>query len=374
MILQGSLRVIVTFFAVLFTLTLIESPAAANTAPVIENLSPNPATPGDQVSIHGSGFRPDSKLEFNGLYLDVDFVSGTALRFDLPTGIQCSSYSIQIENPARTIGSSTLPLERSNIRELSMTCGPGSREIPSALNLDSIEPTRGGAGTTVHVIGTSFEAPVTRVLFDNQLITPNITSSTELTFRVPDVSCGQHTVRVQKALVGGPRVLSDRIETFEVLCGDVIRQPGGQILDIEVFDSNSDCILQNAEIFEAMDAWVLRLLDDDVFFDVIDAWVTGRNICIRAMSALRVVNSGSRLLISAQDQNVGLSDAIVYDLSGKAIAQISSGAGSARLIWNMRSSNHTLVPNGVYLISVIQRTPGGDAQSQILKLYVLNSN
>ena len=86
-------------------------PPVVPTAPPplhIDSLSPTSGGPGQEVTVHGAGFRsaspfpltpPASQVLFDGHALTTQFVSSTELHFTVPADAACGPHDVQVRNP-----------------------------------------------------------------------------------------------------------------------------------------------------------------------------------------------------------------------------------------------------------------------------------
>jgi YVTN family beta-propeller protein len=117
-----------------------------NPAPVIVSLDPNPAPnhPGQLITVQGTGFVPNSRIEINGLQPDTAYRSATTVSFVLPAmAADVSSVNVQVINAAPGGGPS-------NAFALTLS--------PRAPTVTSIYPSSGQRGTTVRleITGSDF--------------------------------------------------------------------------------------------------------------------------------------------------------------------------------------------------------------------------
>ncbi|OGF52889.1 MAG: hypothetical protein A2Z21_04345 [Candidatus Fraserbacteria bacterium RBG_16_55_9] len=45
------------------------------------------------------------------------------------------------------------------------------------------------------------------------------------------------------------------------------------------FDKNGDCVIDDHEYFDAVEEWIAKQIDDKLFFEIADVWITQTNIC-----------------------------------------------------------------------------------------------
>lgn len=343
----------------------------------IYKISPSTPKGGEIVTISGQGFVASSRLIWDGSEINSTFVTGNQLEFVVPSSARCGPHDIQIENPPYAVGSLLYPSDRSNVRELTVLCGPGARDIAPALKMTSMQPMSGGSGTKVIVLGASFEAPYTKVIFGNEVVRAEVDHPGKLTFLVPDdAKCGTHIVRLRKSFANLSTTLSERTFSFEVRChepGSVPQLPASQLGE---FDTDSDCQLSANEFITAVDAWISASLANDVFFAALDAWVGQTSICglsARSLDEPRIlvskVHSPTALYFAAQ--RGALKTAIeIYDMNGRSIFQ--SDEGRRGLLWDLRDSDGVRVANGVYFYrATITRADGSLAITGIEKFAVI---
>jgi len=341
----------------------------------IDHVVPSVASEGDEITLLGEGFRNDSVVLWDTYELKSEFFTRSEIHFLVPTGINCGVHTLQIENPVLAIGSVVHPRETSQVREIFINCGPEGREGGPVIKMDRIEPSRVPSEGTLTLYGDGFVSPGTRVQFDNRVLNVRIESASKLTFDVPaDASCGMHSIRVQSPGSGGAIIKANKTLWVEVLCGEFIRSPS-ITADVQLsdYDENGDCLIQNNEIFRALDDWILQRLFNDLFFEIVDAWVMGLDICATTRgfqtTELEFTNNNGHVIFRAQSPHITQLSIQIYDLHGQVLFTQSSN--SSELSWNLRDLHQQPVANGVYLVSVMQNTLNGYATREVHKLALL---
>ncbi len=188
----------ICFFALIFVVSLVSEKVSALGYPTISYLSPSEAKPGEQITVYGTNLYGNI-LVINGQtaqswqYNSSADSSGNTLVFSAPQDV--GSYQIQVEQ--RIVGG------LSNSVNLNV-------QSP-APTIYRIEPASAQVGTTVYVYGSNFNN-ATFVGIDGAsgtAIQPtdiNLISSSKLSFVVPSLSIGSHTIGVAEK--AGPYDLS----------------------------------------------------------------------------------------------------------------------------------------------------------------------
>lgn len=116
--------------------------------PTISSISPNsgPVTGGTTVTISGSGFQSGATVTFGGVPAQVTSVSSSSITAVTPLGPpnEQLTVDVQVTNPDGSMA----------------TLHPGFNYAPVALQVTSISPKSGGAGTVVTLTGQGFTSAV----------------------------------------------------------------------------------------------------------------------------------------------------------------------------------------------------------------------
>jgi len=147
------------------------------------------------------------------------------------------------------------------------------------------------------------------------------------------------------------------------------------------FDTDSDCMMSDAEFFSVTDSWITEEIGNDLFFAAVDAWISQSSICASATASgvealkleavsLEQVPSGA-IFFGAQGQDISSTHVDIYDLKGNLLFSESQSGTSVR--WNLRDASGARAANGVYLYRVIVQDQSGNmVNSEVRKLVVLN--
>ena len=154
--------------------------------------------------------------------------------------------------------------------------------------------------------------------------------------------------------------------------------PGG---GVQQFDANGNCLIDDAEFFDAIDAWVQGQIDNALFFDVLDAWIAQSNVCVGGSSlglgssvgpgtsGLQLRATPGALTIAARDGGVQRLTMRVYTAEGREV--FSRGAMGRRLVWSYRDGQGRPLANGVYLVAVTVERADGTVHREIRKVVVM---
>lgn len=143
------------------------------------------------------------------------------------------------------------------------------------------------------------------------------------------------------------------------------------------YDQNGDCVLQDSEFFNLLDAWVGGSIDNAVFFAGADAWIGETSICALASQGQRVlvieqalVPISDTAIFATNSKDIVNTQIEIFNLRGEKIYQRRAAGNLIR--WNLRDVKNDPVPNGVYLFAVSGRTTDGKLLiSEIEKIAIL---
>jgi len=196
----------------------------------INSVNPEPAQPGDQVTVEGSGFAFAVGPLNSVILVDGNEVSTgsadtdndgnpDALTFQVPNGAGCGDHELQVKNPSPT--PIVTPPEFSGKATLRVFCVSG------------LQPQQAAPGDQVTVQGGGFLVPNpvlnksgSAVIFDGSAVATTVVSGTELTFQVPqNAAQGQYNVRVENPIPIGPGGVTSNQVTLTVSGGGASGQP-----------------------------------------------------------------------------------------------------------------------------------------------------
>ena len=119
---------------------------------------------------------------------------------------------------------------------------------------------------------------------------------------------------------------------------------------LQAYDSNSSCVLEEAEFFNLVDGWISNSVDNALFFDGVDAWIGQVNICSVASLAeavqLRLSPSG-HLFVHSASSSLLLERADLYSISGEILVTTHTRGKSALMDLN---SLNAPIANGTYYV------------------------
>jgi len=150
--------------------------------------------------------------------------------------------------------------------------------------------------------------------------------------------------------------------------------------NLTAYDTNNSCFIDDPEMFDIIDGWIDREINEDSFFGGVDYWVMQSNICIMAASsapsALRLehVKHEQRgfgsMTFTAVGNKISQISLKVIGLDGVEVFHTRSAGTS--LSWDQRTRQGAPVANGTYLYVVeIEDAHGNAVQSGVQKLVVL---
>lgn len=151
--------------------------------------------------------------------------------------------------------------------------------------------------------------------------------------------------------------------------------PSGGGSTLKSFDTNGNNILDDNEFFNLIDAWIQQRVDDQTFFRGVDAWVAQTQIQSLGRSPvllekLQLSRQQGRVTFRAQGQGISSTTVEIYSLDGRRV--FSRESPGATLAWNLSSSQGQRVSNGVYLYRVtVEDTAGRTTSTRVRKLLIL---
>jgi hypothetical protein len=180
-----------------------------NPAPTATSLSPTSATAGGAaftLTVNGTGFVSTSLVKFNGATKTTTFVSTTKLTAAITAAdiATAGTATVTVTNPAPGGGSSA---------NLSFTINTASG--PALTSVAPTTATVGGAGFTLSMTGTGFNAGATVNFGTSPAITPSSVTSTQIVATIPaaDIAtAGTVNVTVTNPAGGG----TSNTQTFTV--------------------------------------------------------------------------------------------------------------------------------------------------------------
>ena len=143
--------------------------------------------------------------------------------------------------------------------------------------------------------------------------------------------------------------------------------------DLDSYDTNGDCVINDAEFFDIIDAWLSQAIGDAFFFDGVDAWIGQESVCVVASSSrmidaveLKLQSRGSRGFVfsmsTASASELGVE---IFGLNGQSLFENESGNGT--LFWNLQARSGKQVANGVYIAKLTLRDQSGAVVGTELK-------
>jgi len=148
--------------------------------PIIKNIIPTSANPGQKINIYGSNFDYTSQINFGGQKINPFSYTDTTLSFTVPGEAKSGVHSVQV------IQGNSL----SNTAEVTVTIPVLNQSITN------ISPSPAMAGDTAVIYGSNFDNSA-YVLFDNQKLPAISKTGTWLKFNIPNnVTPGSHMVQV----------------------------------------------------------------------------------------------------------------------------------------------------------------------------------
>jgi hypothetical protein len=372
--------------------------------PMILFINPTSGGPGMEVEVVGQGFEvildpntlttETSVVLFDGNPVPTTFVDNTRLKFTVPANAACGTHTVQVRNPVPPNVLFPTP-QVSNAVNFEVLCAlppqppaPPSQPQPQ-LQITALTPTSGPPGTSVIVTGTGFEKggvgspipiiiPPSEVLFDGQPVSTAFISNTQLRFTVPaNAACGAHTVQVRtpSPAIGGQPSLSNTM-TFTVTqpCGGAAQPPAPGVSPLKRFDTNNNDLIDDNEFFQIIDAWIAGTLDNPTFFKAVDLWVAQKPISSASLNGtfggIQARFTSNAVLFTAYSPQAAEMALNVYDLNGQLIfARVAKGTS---LRWGFERADGRKVANGVYLYTVELYDPMGRLLSRkVDKLVVL---
>jgi len=146
------------------------------------------------------------------------------------------------------------------------------------------------------------------------------------------------------------------------------------------FDADGDCFLSEPEFFTITDAWITEQIDNALFFEAVDAWISQTSVCsvvAADVTGLRLeevslsqLRSGS-IYFEVSGQSISSTSVQIFNLQGNSVFSETQSGTSLR--WNQRSTEGHHVANGVYLYRVsVTDDYGISVYSEVRKLLVIN--
>jgi len=395
-------------------------PPAATEDPEFEltAVNPTPLVPGQTRLISGKGLTSNTRVVFNTGELENTSFNSTTQRitFLVPEGIYCGEHTVQLRNPGGsreysnirtyTITQNCVDTDPDDSPDLIILPPPTFGDEDPGLAIDSLFPESGSPGTVVIINGAGFLDAKSYVLFDGEIMqTGEYLSDEQMRFTIPPgTPCQKLPVQIRNDLLVDE--FSNDVD-FAVIqpCGSQSGSgdppgedppnddppnedppppnnpptpPPGGGEDIEDYDSNGDCRIDNNEFFGAVDLWISGSIDNGVFFAVLDAWISESDICGANASTTTLLEidllqraSGQVIFELQSDSNITMQHVEIYDLKGERI--YTNHTMGRVLTWNKQLMDGNAVANGVYFYRVEAVSVDGQRLSSALrKLVVLN--
>jgi hypothetical protein len=148
--------------------------------------------------------------------------------------------------------------------------------------------------------------------------------------------------------------------------------PGG----VQQFDANGNCVIDDPEFFNAIDQWIAGRVSNELFFRVVDAWISQTNVCVGSsaikleLDGVELRATGRGVVFEARGQGIASLGVEIYSLSGERI--FAREVSGTQLTWTQSTDDGRPVANGVYLYVVTVKGADGQVlQSEVRKLVVL---
>jgi len=150
--------------------------------------------------------------------------------------------------------------------------------------------------------------------------------------------------------------------------------------NLQAFDTNDSCFLDDPEFFAMIDGWVASLIGDTLFFSGVDAWVGQDNICaatagsgvstLSLSSVALETNSFGTTTFVVTGQGIESMGVEVFSLNGNAV--FSQKVAGTQLSWNQATNKSAPLANGTYLYVVtVKNADGNVVKSEVKKLVIL---
>lgn len=354
----------------------IPQPAIINYDPGIANF--RPAFWGEMVEVRGNNFANGETYDnhtnvFAKAFLvetsderESDFplithvASSNFIYFLIPVEAPCGEQKFYIVN-----GEDVPNPPRSPNRFIFIECAEAELGPQSVRpEITSIEPRLPRAGDELTLRGTGFT-------FSNEVKWDNSTlesvawiSKSEVRVRIPaNADCGRaHSLRFQNIIQHYPSENSSFPSPSQPIfltldCAAPVAPIERSLSDIDV---DGNCRIDDFEFFNAVDAWVVNEVSDELFFKVVDAWVEEGDAC--TLEAMR--NSGGNLInrVTKSPNSVKygadyapfsvriLGDLryTLYDSSGNEV--LSFTGAHSKLVQLLRNVQSDHLANGVYFV------------------------
>ena len=158
-------------------------------------------------------------------------------------------------------------------------------------------------------------------------LSPNIDRTAVATSR----GSGSHRLELTYDDLGGREFLYPSCDSRPPTSGPPSPpRPGGGTL--KSFDVNNNDLIDDAEFFAIIDAWINGQLDDVLFFDAIDLWVSQRPISSAEIGGLKVQADGRALVITSQSMGAASIAIQIFDLAGRTV--FAGETAGTKLYWN----------------------------------------
>jgi hypothetical protein len=169
--------------------------------PTLTSLSPASAAAGGgsfTLTVNGTNFAGDARVQWNGSPRSTIFVSSTQLTATIPAADIAASgtANVTVANPSAATVSNALPFTIS---------GPGQNPVPSISGLSPASATAGGASFTLTINGTNFVSGAT-VHWGATALTPSSVGANQIAVQIPAnliTSAGNVAVTVVNPGPGG---------------------------------------------------------------------------------------------------------------------------------------------------------------------------
>jgi hypothetical protein len=144
---------------------------------------------------------------------------------------------------------------------------------------------------------------------------------------------------------------------------------------MQQFDANGNCVIDDPEFFNAIDQWIAGQVSNELFFQVVDAWISQTDVCVGSsalkpeLDGVELRATGRGMVFEARGQGIASISVEIFNLSGGRI--FAREVPGTTLSWNLLTQEGWPLANGVYFYVVAVRDVLGQISYKVGKFALL---